>query len=53
MENEAELVADCHRRQDDPAAGTAVHVQTCRLNRRRGQGQSCGLRVEARSCGVA
>jgi hypothetical protein len=34
MEDQAELVLDSHRRQNDPAAGPAIHVQTRRFGRR-------------------
>ena len=37
-----------HRRQDDPARGATRHVEARRFNRRRGEGQSCRLRVPDR-----
>ena len=47
VEDEAELVPRVDRRQDDSARRAARDVQARWLNRRRGQGQSRGLRVAA------
>ena len=53
VEDQAELVPGRHRRQDDPAAGPALHVQARGLDRRRGRGQPRDLRVAARGGGRA
>ena len=47
VEDQAELVPGCHRRQDDPTGGPALHVQARGFDCRRGRGQSRDLRVAA------
>jgi pimeloyl-ACP methyl ester carboxylesterase len=51
VEDQAQLVPRGHRRPDDPAIGPTRHVQACRIDRRRGAGQSCNLRVTTTSGG--
>ena len=53
VEDEAELVPGRHRRQDDPAAGPAPHVQARGLDGRRGRRQPLHLRVAAAGGGSA
>ena len=53
VEDQAQLVPGRDRRQDDPAAGAAVHVEARGFDGRRGQGQPRGLRLEARRSGRA
>ena len=53
VEDQAELVLGRHRRQDDPTAGPAFHVQARRFDSRRGSGQSRDLRVAAKCGGCA
>src|SRR4030095_8614569 len=47
MEEEAELVSGCDRRQDDPAPSTALHVQARRRESRGERGKPRYLRVAA------
>ena len=53
LEDQAELVPGCHRRQDDPTGGSALHVQARGFDCRRGRGQSRDLRVAAECSGGA
>ncbi len=50
VEGEAKLVPRGDRRQDDSARCAARDVQARWFDRRRGQGESCGLRVAAAGC---
>jgi len=50
MEDEAQLVSRIHRGQDDPAGRPACDVETCRLNRGRGQRQPLRVCVAATGC---
>ena len=47
VEEEAELVSGCGRRQDDPAPSAALHVQACRRNGGGERGKPRHLRVAA------
>ncbi len=47
MEEEAQLVSGCGRRQDDPTPSAALHVRACRRNGGGERGKPCHLRVAA------
>src|SRR2546425_1487581 len=50
MEDQAQLVSGLHGRQDDSARRPTCDVETCRLNRGRGQTQPLRVRVAATGC---
>ena len=47
LEDQAELVSGCHRRQDDPTGGPTLHVQARGFDCGRGRRQSRDLHVAA------